>query len=172
MPSGAPWRPSARRSDRLIAAHLAKQTGAIFRGRIGGVVSAGLFVKLDESGADGFVPVSTLGRDYFVYDKTRHALIGERSGDTYQLGDRLEVKLVEATPVSGGMRFEVVSEAREGKPAAARRAVPGLSKQTPRRARTRRVNRSCGRPSLRRLGAFSTSRSALMFRAHDPFHGT
>ena len=108
--------------DRLIAAHLSKQTGAVFRGRIGGVVSAGLFVKLDESGADGFVPVTTLGREYFVYDKARHALIGERTGDTYQLGDRLEVKLVEATPVSGGMRFEVVSDAKEGKPAS-RRAV-------------------------------------------------
>jgi ribonuclease R len=102
--------------DRLIAAHLSKQTGAVFRGRIGGVVSAGLFVKLDESGADGFVPVTTLGREYFVFDKARHALIGERSGDTYQLGDRLEVRLVEATPISGGMRFEVVSAAREGKP--------------------------------------------------------
>jgi len=108
--------------DRLIAAHLSKQTGAVFRGRIGGVVSAGLFVKLDGSGADGFVPVTTLGREYFVYDKTRHALIGERTGETYQLGDRLEVKLVEATPVSGGMRFEVVSEGRKGKPTS-RRAV-------------------------------------------------
>lgn len=103
--------------DRLIAAHLAGHTGATFRGRIGGVVSAGLFVKLDDNGADGFVPVTTLGREYFVFDKARHALIGERSGDTYQLGDRLEVKLVEATPVSGGMRFEVVSEGKEGKPA-------------------------------------------------------
>ena len=119
--------------DRLIAAHLAKQTGATFRGRIGGVVSAGLFIKLDQSGADGFVPVSTLGRDYFVYDKTRHALIGERSGETYQLGDRLEVKLVEATPVSGGMRFEVVSGARDGKPLP--RRATRLSKQTPRKGR-------------------------------------
>ena len=102
--------------DRLIAAHLATQTGAIFRGRIGGVVGAGLFVKLNESGADGFVPVTTLGSDYFIYDQTRHALIGERSGETWQLGDRLEVRLVEATPVSGGMRFEVVSEGRKGKP--------------------------------------------------------
>jgi ribonuclease R len=108
--------------DRLVAAHLSKQTGAVFRGRIGGVVSAGLFVKLDDSGADGFVPVTTLGREYFVFDKARHALIGERSGDTYQLGDRLEVKLIEATPVSGGMRFEVVSEGKEGKPAQ-RRAI-------------------------------------------------
>jgi ribonuclease R len=113
--------------DRLIAAHLSKQTGAVFRGRIGGVVSAGLFVKLDESGADGFVPVTTLGREYFVFDKSRHALIGERSGDTYQLGDRLEVRLVEATPVSGGMRFEVVSEGKEGKPAG-RRAVKATAR--------------------------------------------
>ena len=108
--------------DRLIATHLANHTGATFRGRIGGVVSAGLFVKLDDNGADGFVPVTTLGREYFVYDKARHALIGERSGDTYQMGDRLEVKLVEATPVSGGMRFEVVSEGKEGKPANRRAA--------------------------------------------------
>ncbi len=110
--------------DRLVAAHLSKHTGAVFRGRIGGVVSAGLFIKLDESGADGFVPVTTLGREYFVHDKARHALIGERSGETYQLGDRLEVRLVEATPVSGGMRFEVVSEAREGKPAGRRAMRP------------------------------------------------
>jgi len=108
--------------DRLIAAFLSKHTGATFRGRIGGVVSAGLFVKLDDNGADGFVPVTTLGREYFVYDKARHALIGERSGDTYQMGDRLEVMLVEATPVSGGMRFEVVSEGKEGKPANRRAA--------------------------------------------------
>ena len=119
--------------DRLIATHLAKQTGAVFRGRIGGVVGAGLFVKLDDSGADGFVPVSSLGSSYFVYDKTRHALTAERSGETYQLGDRLEVRLVEATPVSGGMRFEVVTGGREGKPAP-RRAIR-QSRQTPKKGR-------------------------------------
>jgi ribonuclease R len=106
--------------DRLVATHLASQTGAVFRGRIRGVVGAGLFVTLDDSGADGFVPVAILGLGYFVYDQTRHALVGERSGDTYQLGDRVEVRLVEATPVSGGMRFEIVSAPREGKPVARR----------------------------------------------------
>jgi ribonuclease R len=121
--------------DRLVASHLSTQTGSVFRGRIGGVVGAGLFVKLDESGADGFVPVTTLGRDYFVYDQTRHALIGERTGETWQLGDRLEVRLVEATPVSGGMRFEVVSEGRKGKPMA-RRSVR-FSRQTKAKGRCR-----------------------------------
>ena len=102
--------------DRLIASHLSSQIGARFAGRIGGVVSAGLFVTLNDTGADGFVPAGTLGSDYFVYDETRRALIGERSGETFQLGDAVDVRLVEAAPVSGGMRFEMISEGRKGKP--------------------------------------------------------
>jgi ribonuclease R len=121
--------------DRLIATHLATQTGAIFRGRIGGVAGAGLFVKLDDSGADGFVPVMSLGSEYFAFDAVRHALIGERTGLTFQLGDRVEVRLVEATPVSGGMRFEVISGGSPGKPASRRAAR--LSRQTPRKGRRR-----------------------------------
>ena len=119
--------------DRLIATHLAGQTGAIFRGRIGGVVGAGLFVKLDDSGADGFVPVNSLGTEYFVYDQGSHSLSGERSGRLFQLGDRVEVKLIEAAPVSGGLRFEMISEGREGKPI--RRSTARLSRQTPRKGR-------------------------------------
>ena len=56
------------------------------------MVGAGLFVTLNDTGADGFVPVATLGSDYFVYDETRHALVGERSGETFQLGDPVEVR--------------------------------------------------------------------------------
>jgi ribonuclease R len=103
--------------DRLIAAHLSTQIGATFRGRIGGVVSAGLFVTLDDSGADGFIPVSTVGNEYYAYDETRRALIGAKTGDTYQLGDKVEVRLKEATPVAGGLLFEMMSKGRKGKPA-------------------------------------------------------
>jgi len=103
-------------ADRLIASHLADQTGAVFNGRIGGVVGAGLFVTLNETGADGFVPAATLGQEYFAFDEKRHALIGGQSGDTYQLGDPVEVRLVEVAPVSGGLRFGMVSEGRKGKP--------------------------------------------------------
>jgi ribonuclease R len=118
-------------TDRLIASHLAGQTGALFRGRIGGVVGAGLFIKLNDSGADGFIPVSSLGSDYFVYSEVEHALIGQRSGEKFQLGDPVEVKLLEVTPISGGLRFEMVSDGRQGKPPPQRhsRAIR-LSKQT------------------------------------------
>ncbi len=103
-------------TDRLIAAFLAPQVGAVFSGKISGVVGAGLFVVLDETGADGFVPINTLGRDYFIYDEVAHRLVGQKQGETFQLGDKVKVKLVEVAPVKGGLRFEMVSDGRAGKP--------------------------------------------------------
>jgi ribonuclease R len=102
--------------DRLVAAHLSDRIGARFDARINGVVGAGVFVTLSETGADGFVPVSTLGTDHFLFNERAHSLIGQRSGETYRLGDRVEVELKEVTPVSGGMRFAMVSKGRPGKP--------------------------------------------------------
>lgn len=100
-------------TDRLIAHFLADQIGASFDGRIGGVHKAGLFVKLDGTGADGFIPASTLGGDYYRYDEAAHALIGERTGESWRLGDRVHVKLVEAAPVAGALRFEILSAGRK-----------------------------------------------------------
>jgi ribonuclease R len=96
--------------DRLIAAWLADRVGARFAGHIRGVTRAGLFVELDETGADGFVPISTLGKDYFEYHADHHRLVGRQSGETFRLGDAVEVRLVEALPFAGAMRFEMESE--------------------------------------------------------------
>lgn len=96
--------------DRLIAAHLSDQIGARFTGRISGVTKVGLFVKLDDTGADGFIPISKLGTDYFFFDEAQHALIGEKSRERYRIGDPVEVKLVEAAPVAGALRFEMLTE--------------------------------------------------------------
>jgi ribonuclease R len=102
--------------DRLIAHFLADRIGATFEGRVSGVHRAGLFVKLNETGADGFVPARTIGDEYFRYDEAGHAMVGSRSGETYRLGDRVTVKLIEAAPVAGALRFELLSEGRAGKP--------------------------------------------------------
>jgi ribonuclease R len=99
-------------NDRLIAHHLADRIGASFEGRISGVTRAGLFVKLDETGADGFIPARTIGNEYFRYEEAMHAMVGNRSGETHRLGDRVTVKLVEAAPVAGALRFELLSEGR------------------------------------------------------------
>jgi len=99
--------------DRLVAAHLSGRIGESFQGRVAGVTKAGLFVKLPEYAADGFVPVSTLGDDYYIYDEASQALAGERSGRGYRLADPVEIRLVEVLPLAGSMRFEMLSEPRE-----------------------------------------------------------
>jgi ribonuclease R len=99
-------------ADRLIAHFLADRVGATFEGHISGVTRAGLFVKLDDTGADGFIPARTLGDDFFRYHEDRHALIGVASGETHRLGDRVTVRLAEAAPVAGALRFELLSEGR------------------------------------------------------------
>src|SRR5690606_27959885 len=99
--------------NRLIAHHLSERVGEEFEGRVSGVTKAGLFVALPEFGADGFVPISTLGTDYFIYDEAHQALTGEKTGLGYQLGDTVEVKLVEAVPLAGALRFEIISEGRK-----------------------------------------------------------
>jgi ribonuclease R len=81
-----------------------------------------LFVKLDDTGADGFIPARTIGEEYFRYHEDRHALIGDRSGETHLLGDRVTVRLVEAAPVAGALRFELLSQGRAG--GGGRRRVP------------------------------------------------
>jgi len=103
-------------NDRLIAHFLSDRIGASFDGRISGVHRAGLFVKLRETGADGFVPARTIGDEYFRYDEKGHAMVGSRSGESYRLGDPVTVKLVEAAPVAGALRFEILSEGRSGRP--------------------------------------------------------
>jgi ribonuclease R len=96
--------------DRLVAAYLAERVDERFDARISGVVKAGLFVTLPQYGADGFIPVSSLGDDYYIYDEAARSLFGERSGKGYQLADRVEVRLVEVAPMAGAMRFEMLSE--------------------------------------------------------------
>jgi ribonuclease R len=97
-------------TDRYLASFLSDRVGASFPARICGVTRFGLFVRLDETGADGIVPIRTLGRDYFHHDERAHALIGDTSGAVYRLGERVEVKLIEAAPITGGLVFELLSE--------------------------------------------------------------
>jgi ribonuclease R len=129
-------------SERLIAVHLASQIGAAFQGRISGATSAGLFVKLDETGADGFIPAAMLGDDYFRHDPARHALIGSRTGQMHRLGDIVTVRLVEVAPLAGALRFELVSET------APPRARPSSAKA--KRLARRDIRPDFGSPHARR----------------------
>jgi ribonuclease R len=101
--------------DRYLAAYMVDRLGAEFPARVTGVTRFGLFVRLNETGANGLIPVRTLGNEYFQHDEGVHALVGERSGTTYRLGEAVTVRLAEAAPVTGGLRFELIEGGSEGK---------------------------------------------------------
>ncbi len=106
-------------TDRYVAAFLSERVGQIMDVRITGVTNFGFFATVEGIGGDGLMPVRDLGNDYFRFDEGARTLVGENSGETFALGQRLELKLAEANPVSGALRFEMP----EGK-----RAVPAPRK--------------------------------------------
>ncbi|MGY6694994.1 MAG: ribonuclease R [Roseinatronobacter sp.] len=118
-------------ADRYLAAFLADRIGAEFTGRVSGVARFGVFVKLDETGADGLVPIRAIGDEYFRHDAEAQTLEGERSGFRIGLGQRVKVKLAEAEPVTGGIALELLEVEGE-----ARRQV---SSRTSRKGPVRRA---------------------------------
>ncbi len=130
-------------TDRYLAAYLSDRVGSEFAGRISGVTRFGLFVKLDETGADGLIPIRSVGREFFHYDPKAQTLMGADTGLTIGIGQRVTVRLAEAVPVTGGLMLELLdiegrdvpagASARRGKPLARR---PGAAKA--KAAKTRR----------------------------------
>ena len=130
-------------TDRYLAAYLADRIGAEFEGAISGIARFGVFVKLDETGADGLVPISALGNEYFVHDADAQTLTGERSRRVIGLGQRVTVRIAEAAPITGGLLFELLSVEGRNLPTPPRRSSKGaprrkLAQHRIRRARTGR----------------------------------
>ena len=95
--------------DRYVAHFMSERVGENFDGRINGVARFGLFVTLNETGADGLLPVGTLPADFYDHDERSHALIGRRNGRAFQLGAPITVRLAAAQPLTGGLTFELVA---------------------------------------------------------------
>lgn len=93
--------------DRYVAAYLSEHVGEIMDARITGVQSFGFFATVEGVGGDGLVPARDLGTEYFRYDEAGQRLVGDASGEAFSLGQRLQLRLVEANPVSGALRFEL-----------------------------------------------------------------
>jgi ribonuclease R len=102
--------------DRYTASFLAERVGATFSGRISGVAKFGLFVRLDETGADGIVPISSLPDDYYVHEEAKHRLIGRDKGRVFRLADRVTVRLLEASATTGSTVFRLLDDAGREEP--------------------------------------------------------
>ncbi len=120
--------------DRYVAAYLADQVGQLVTCRISGVQPFGFFATVVDFGGDGIVPVSTIGDEYYRYEEKSQQLVGEETGTTYRLGQKLKLRIVESNPVTGGLRFELPDGAAE------------LEDRQPRRDRVRRPQNRRGRP--------------------------
>ena len=96
--------------DRYLAAYMTDKVGAEFAARVSGVTRFGLFVTVAENGANGLVPVSTLPDDYWMHDEAAHTLTGRRNGLSFRLTQEVAVRLAEASPVTGGLVFQVIGE--------------------------------------------------------------
>ncbi len=121
-PSAAPCRPSGKRWIGSSPPSSQSASAPSSMPRVSGVTRAGLFVRLRETGADGFIPASTIGDDYFRHHEDQHALIGDRTARVSGWAMNVRVKLVEAVPTAGALRFEMLSEGRRD--AAGRTRLP------------------------------------------------
>jgi ribonuclease R len=110
--------------DRYVAAYLAERVGEVVEARITGVLNFGFFATVEGIGGDGLMPARDLGREYFRYDEAAQQLVGEETGTTYSAGQRLRLRLAEANPVSGALRFELLPEDRDGAPRPRKPARP------------------------------------------------
>ena len=100
--------------DRYVAAYLADQRGQVVICRITGVQPFGFFATVVDFGGDGLVPVSTIGNEYFRYDEKAQQLVGEETGTAYRQGQKLKLRIAEADPVSGSLRFELPDQPAGG----------------------------------------------------------
>jgi ribonuclease R len=119
-------------TDRYLAAYLSDRVGAELTGRISGIARFGAFVKLDETGADGLLPMRAIGHEYFHYDAESQTLMGADSGIVIGIGDRVLVRLDEAVPVTGGLTLELIElegKAMPRRPSRSKRGAPPRRKQ-------------------------------------------
>ena len=133
-------------TDRYLAAFLADRVGAEFTGRISGVQRFGLFVRLDETGADGLIPIRSVGREFFHFDADSQTLMGADTGTMIGIGQRVVVRLAEAVPMTGGLLLDLLSLEGALLPA----GQPRRGRSAPRKpgqmaARTAKLNRQVSR---------------------------
>lgn len=138
-------------TDRYLAAFLSDRVGNEFSGRVSGIARFGVFVKLNETGADGLIPVRSLGSEYFHFDAETQTLMGSDTGMLIAISQPVTVKLAEAAPVTGGLILELVSldgkavaqgpTRRRGKPVRGRGRARDKHKKTKTKKKLTRRNR-------------------------------
>jgi len=130
-------------TDRYLASYMSERVGNEFSGRISGIARFGIFVKLDETGADGLVPIRSLGREYFEHDADSQTLRGTDSGTVISLGQSVVVRLSETTPTTGGILLELLEleESKLQTRPRQRKNASASNRRGPKKGKSRKVTR-------------------------------
>ena len=130
-------------SDRYLASFMSERVGNEFSGRISGIARFGIFVKLDETGADGLVPMRSVGREYFEHNADSQTLRGTDSGTIISLGQRVVVRLAETTPTTGGVLLELLQleDSKLQTRPRQRKAASASNRRGPKKGKSRKVTR-------------------------------
>ncbi|MDB2457816.1 ribonuclease R [Planktomarina temperata] len=130
-------------TDRYLASFMSERVGNEFSGRISGVARFGIFVKLDETAADGLVPIRSLGREYFEHDADSQSLRGTDSGTVISLGQRVVVRLAETTPTTGGILLDLLEleDSKLQTRPRQRKIASASNRRGPKKGKSRKVTR-------------------------------
>ncbi|MDB2501151.1 ribonuclease R [Planktomarina temperata] len=130
-------------TDRYLASFMSERVGNEFSGRISGVARFGIFVKLDETAADGLVPIRSLGREYFEHDADSQTLRGTDSGTVISLGQRVVVRLAETTPTTGGILLDLLDleDSKLQTRPRQRKIASASNRRGPKKGKSRKVTR-------------------------------
>ncbi|MDO5657218.1 MAG: ribonuclease R [Paracoccus sp. (in: a-proteobacteria)] len=132
-------------TDRYLAAYLAERVGTEMTGRVSGLQKFGAFIKLDETGADGLLPIREIGNEYFHFDRDAQVLQGSETGLEIGIGQRVTVRLAEAIPTTGGLMLELLELEGKAITQGPRRARKGGFRRKPGQAKVREAKRKLRR---------------------------
>jgi ribonuclease R len=127
-------------NDRYLAAYLSERIGSEMTGHISGIQKFGAFIKLDETGADGLAPVRSMGAEFFHFDAEEQTLMGSDTGLVISIGQKVLVRVADATPVTGGLELEVLEIEGAKMPRGGRRARGKPSSRKHARSKAKRDN--------------------------------
>ena len=110
--------------ERLVVSYIADQVGAAFDGLITGVTKFGLFIRLNDTGAEGLLPIKMLPDDWYEVDEAGFSMTGERYGRQFRLGESVVVELAEAAPITGSLSFRLIKGGTEPEPRSGKHRAP------------------------------------------------
>ena len=91
------------------AEYMENRIGEEYEGMISSVTSFGVFVELDNT-VEGLIRFEDLGNEYFIYDEDRKRLIGERSNIVYKIGDKVKIRVKDASKLLRTVDFEIIEK--------------------------------------------------------------